>query len=133
MARRWILAAVFFLVVLRTYLPSISHTPRAATVFVLFSVPPPSLSFSNLPTPLVPPFPLRRRRRRPPPLLPSSLAPAFFVLGDSTVDSGTNNFLGTLARADRFPYGRDFDTHRPTGRFSNGRIIVDSLGHFQYF
>ncbi|KAG1330439.1 GDSL esterase/lipase 7 [Cocos nucifera] len=57
----------------------------------------------------------------------SPLAPALFVLGDSTVDCGTNNYLGTLARADRPPYGRDFDTHHPTGRFSNGRIIVDYL------
>lgn len=54
--------------------------------------------------------------------------PALFVIGDSSVDSGTNNFLGTFARADRPPYGRDFDTHRPTGRFSNGRIPVDFLG-----
>ncbi|KAM7531419.1 hypothetical protein LguiB_034829 [Lonicera macranthoides] len=55
------------------------------------------------------------------------LVPALFVIGDSSVDSGTNNFLGTFARADRPPYGRDFDTHRPTGRFSNGRIPVDFL------
>ncbi|EXB97804.1 GDSL esterase/lipase [Morus notabilis] len=55
------------------------------------------------------------------------LAPALFVIGDSSVDCGTNNFLPTLARADRLPYGRDFDTHRPTGRFSNGRIPVDYL------
>lgn len=58
------------------------------------------------------------------------LAPAFFVIGDSSVDSGTNNFLGTFARADHPPYGRDFDTHQPTGRFSNGRIPVDFLGKF---
>ncbi|KAF4353222.1 hypothetical protein CsatB_004745 [Cannabis sativa] len=58
---------------------------------------------------------------------PPPLVPAMFVIGDSSVDSGTNNFLGTLARADRLPYGRDFDTHRPTGRFSNGRIPVDYL------
>ncbi|CAA6667057.1 unnamed protein product [Spirodela intermedia] len=63
----------------------------------------------------------------PYPAAPAPLAPALFVLGDSTVDCGTNNFLWTLARADRLPYGRDFDTHRPTGRFSNGRIIVDYL------
>ncbi|KAG9448259.1 hypothetical protein H6P81_014387 [Aristolochia fimbriata] len=57
----------------------------------------------------------------------SSLVPAFFVFGDSTVDCGTNNFLLTLARADLLPYGRDFDTHQPTGRFCNGRIPVDYL------
>ncbi|CAI0408732.1 unnamed protein product [Linum tenue] len=55
------------------------------------------------------------------------LVPAFFVIGDSAVDCGTNNYLGTFARADRPPYGRDFDTGRPTGRFCNGRIPVDFL------
>ncbi|PKI77902.1 hypothetical protein CRG98_001694 [Punica granatum] len=63
----------------------------------------------------------------PAPPLPGPLVPALFVLGDSSVDCGTNNFLGTFARADRPPYGRDFDTHSPTGRFSNGRIPVDYL------
>ncbi|XP_023877990.1 GDSL esterase/lipase At5g08460 [Quercus suber] len=58
---------------------------------------------------------------------PSSLVPALFIIGDSSVDCGTNNFLATLARADHLPYGRDFDTHRPTGRFCNGRIPVDYL------
>ncbi|XP_066323413.1 GDSL esterase/lipase At2g04570-like [Miscanthus floridulus] len=58
---------------------------------------------------------------------PMPLVPALFVIGDSTADVGTNNYLGTLARADRSPYGRDFDTHRPTGRFSNGRIPVDYI------
>ncbi|KAK3156639.1 hypothetical protein QOZ80_2AG0109890 [Eleusine coracana subsp. coracana] len=68
-------------------------------------------------------LPAAARRASPPP----PLAPALFVIGDSTSDVGTNNYLGTLARADREPYGRDFDTHRPTGRFSNGRIPVDYL------
>ncbi|CAH9089632.1 unnamed protein product [Cuscuta epithymum] len=64
----------------------------------------------------------------PSPSFPSPpLVPALFVIGDSSVDCGTNNFLGTFARADRPPYGRDFDTHQPTGRFSNGRIPVDYL------
>ncbi|KAI9108322.1 hypothetical protein K1719_020513 [Acacia pycnantha] len=60
---------------------------------------------------------------------PSSdpLAPAFFVIGDSSVDSGNNNFLGTFARANHLPYGRDFDSRQPTGRFCNGRIPVDYL------
>lgn len=66
----------------------------------------------------------------PPPS--NSLVPALFVIGDSTVDAGTNNFLGTFARADHLPYGRDFDTHSPTGRFCNGRIPVDFLGIFRF-
>ncbi|KAB5564613.1 hypothetical protein DKX38_004667 [Salix brachista] len=57
----------------------------------------------------------------------SPLVPAFFIFGDSSVDCGTNNYLGTFARADHSPYGRDFDTHKPTGRFCNGRIPVDYL------
>ncbi|KAK4796258.1 hypothetical protein SAY86_028584 [Trapa natans] len=61
------------------------------------------------------------------PPISTPLVPALFILGDSSVDSGTNNFLGTFARADHPPYGRDFDTHRPTGRFCNGRIPVDYL------
>ncbi|KAK9292751.1 hypothetical protein L1049_020731 [Liquidambar formosana] len=40
---------------------------------------------------------------------------AFFVFGDSLVDSGNNNYLVTTARADAPPYGIDFPTHRPTG------------------
>ncbi|KAK9275879.1 hypothetical protein L1049_023153 [Liquidambar formosana] len=63
----------------------------------------------------------------PPPSTSFPLVPAFFIVGDSSVDCGNNNFLGTFARADRPPYGRDFDTHRPTGRFCNGRIPVDYL------
>ncbi|CAN1300076.1 GDSL esterase/lipase At5g08460 [Linum perenne] len=58
---------------------------------------------------------------------PTPLVPALFVIGDSAVDCGTNNYLGTFARADRPPYGRDFDTRTPTGRFCNGRIPVDYL------
>lgn len=58
------------------------------------------------------------------------LVPALFVIGDSSVDAGTNNYLPTLARADHLPYGRDFDTHNPTGRFCNGRIPVDYIGTF---
>lgn len=75
----------------------------------------------------MPPFPSLTAQS---PVVESSFprVPALFVFGDSSVDCGTNNFLGTLARADRLPYGRDFDTHQPTGRFSNGRIPVDFLG-----
>ncbi|MED6131162.1 GDSL esterase/lipase ltl1 [Stylosanthes scabra] len=52
---------------------------------------------------------------------------AFFVFGDSLVDNGNNNFLATTARADSYPYGIDFPSHRPTGRFSNGLNIPDLI------
>ncbi|EPS58999.1 hypothetical protein M569_15814, partial [Genlisea aurea] len=52
---------------------------------------------------------------------------AFFVFGDSLVDSGNNNYLATTARADAPPYGIDFPSHRPTGRFSNGLNIPDLI------
>ncbi|TQD72269.1 hypothetical protein C1H46_042173 [Malus baccata] len=54
-------------------------------------------------------------------------ARAFFVFGDSLVDSGNNNYLATTARADSPPYGIDFPTHRPTGRFSNGLNLPDII------
>ncbi|KAG8362693.1 hypothetical protein BUALT_Bualt01G0109300 [Buddleja alternifolia] len=52
---------------------------------------------------------------------------AFFVFGDSLVDNGNNNYLATTARADAPPYGIDYPTHRPTGRFSNGLNIPDII------
>ncbi|GER42524.1 GDSL esterase/lipase [Striga asiatica] len=54
-------------------------------------------------------------------------ARSFFVFGDSLVDSGNNNYLITTARADSLPYGIDYPTHRPTGRFSNGLNIPDII------
>ncbi|KAK7345696.1 hypothetical protein VNO77_16306 [Canavalia gladiata] len=54
-------------------------------------------------------------------------ARAFFVFGDSLVDSGNNNYLPTTARADSPPYGIDYPTHRPTGRFSNGFNLPDLI------
>lgn len=52
---------------------------------------------------------------------------AFYVFGDSLVDNGNNNFLVTPARADSPPYGIDYPTHMPTGRFSNGLNIPDII------
>ncbi|XP_071702382.1 GDSL esterase/lipase LTL1-like [Rutidosis leptorrhynchoides] len=52
---------------------------------------------------------------------------AFFVFGDSLVDSGNNNYLVTLARADSPPYGIDYPSQRATGRFSNGYNIPDLI------
>lgn len=86
-----------------------------------------SVSYPPLPSPSSLPPPPPQLPQLPP--LPPSPVPALFIIGDSSVDCGTNNFLGTLARADHLPYGRDFDTHQPTGRFSNGRVPVDYLGN----
>lgn len=57
------------------------------------------------------------------------MAPALLVFGDSIVDTGNNNVLITTARADFPPYGRDFQGHQPTGRFSNGRVPSDIIGN----
>uniref|UniRef100_A0A0E0H2Y7 Uncharacterized protein n=1 Tax=Oryza nivara TaxID=4536 RepID=A0A0E0H2Y7_ORYNI len=62
---------------------------------------------------------------------PAAAAPrAFFVFGDSLVDNGNNNYLMTTARADAPPYGIDFPTHMPTGRFSNGLNIPDIISEY---
>ncbi|CAN6195303.1 unnamed protein product [Urochloa humidicola] len=50
---------------------------------------------------------------------------AIIVFGDSTVDTGNNNFIPTIAKANFPPYGCDFDGGVATGRFSNGRLVTD--------
>ncbi|OWM86168.1 hypothetical protein CDL15_Pgr010992 [Punica granatum] len=56
------------------------------------------------------------------------MLPAIFVFGDSFVDVGNNNYLPlSLAKAN-FPHnGIDFPSRKATGRFSNGKNIVDLL------
>ncbi|XP_028764861.1 GDSL esterase/lipase At5g45670-like [Neltuma alba] len=58
-----------------------------------------------------------------------SLAPCFFIFGDSLSDSGNNNFLPTTAKANYFPYGIDFPGGS-TGRFTNNFNSVDYLAKF---
>ncbi|KAF8402553.1 hypothetical protein HHK36_010639 [Tetracentron sinense] len=53
--------------------------------------------------------------------------PAVLIFGDSTVDTGNNNFIPSLFRGNHYPYGREFPHHTPTGRFSNGRLVPDLL------
>ncbi|CAL9219536.1 unnamed protein product [Arabidopsis halleri] len=60
-------------------------------------------------------------------LAPQVKSRAFFVFGDSLVDNGNNDYLVTTARADNYPYGIDYPTRRPTGRFSNGLNIPDII------
>ena len=53
--------------------------------------------------------------------------PCFFIFGDSLSDNGNNNNLVTRAKANYQPYGIDFP-EGPTGRFTNGRNLVDIIG-----
>ncbi|KAL2470265.1 GDSL esterase/lipase [Abeliophyllum distichum] len=52
--------------------------------------------------------------------------PANFVFGDSLVDVGNNNYIASLSKANYVPNGIDFGN--PTGRYTNGRTIVDIIG-----
>ncbi|XP_059664488.1 GDSL esterase/lipase At4g26790-like [Cornus florida] len=68
--------------------------------------------------------------RKPQPKTPAKSqpkVPAIIVFGDSSVDSGNNNAIPTILKANFPPYGRDFPGGRPTGRFSNGRIPPDFI------
>ncbi|TQE10826.1 hypothetical protein C1H46_003526 [Malus baccata] len=58
--------------------------------------------------------------------------PCYFIFGDSLSDSGNNNGLLTLAKANYKPYGIDFP-RGPTGRFSNGRNLVDVIAELLGF
>ncbi|KAL2896688.1 GDSL esterase/lipase 7 [Bienertia sinuspersici] len=55
---------------------------------------------------------------------PPPLVPALYVFGDSLFDSGNNNLLPTLAKANYFPYGLNFPGSFPTGRFTNGKTLI---------
>nr|XP_016512780.1 PREDICTED: GDSL esterase/lipase At5g03820-like [Nicotiana tabacum]XP_018623110.1 GDSL esterase/lipase At5g03820-like [Nicotiana tomentosiformis] len=61
------------------------------------------------------------------------LVPALCIFGDSVVDVGNNNNLSTLIKANFPPYGRDFVTHRPTGRFCNGKLATDFTAEYLGF
>lgn len=52
---------------------------------------------------------------------------SIIVFGDSSVDTGNNNQISTVAKSDFKPYGRDFDGGHPTGRFCNGRVATDFI------
>ncbi|XVE80964.1 hypothetical protein DITRI_Ditri15bG0024000 [Diplodiscus trichospermus] len=53
--------------------------------------------------------------------------PAIIIFGDSTVDPGNNNYVNTILKANRHPYGIDFPGHVPSGRFSDGKLVPDFL------
>ncbi|GMH31409.1 hypothetical protein Nepgr_033252 [Nepenthes gracilis] len=53
--------------------------------------------------------------------------PGMFVFGDSLIDVGNNNYLDSVAKSNYWPYGCDF-SEGPTGRFCNGKTVVDLIG-----
>ncbi|XP_074308000.1 GDSL esterase/lipase At4g18970-like [Silene latifolia] len=62
------------------------------------------------------------------------LVPCYFIFGDSLSDAGNNNDLKTMATANYLPYGIDYLINgRPTGRFTNGRTIVDVIAEHLKF
>lgn len=62
----------------------------------------------------------------------SSRTVGLFIFGDSTVDPGNNNYINTIPenQAHYKPYGQNGFFENPTGRFSDGRIIVDYIGQY---
>ncbi|KAL9254935.1 GDSL esterase/lipase APG-like protein [Drosera capensis] len=64
------------------------------------------------------------------------LVPALIIFGDSSVDTGNNDYIHTLFKANYPPYGRDFIDKKATGRFCNGKlatdITADTLGFTSY-
>uniref|UniRef100_A0ACD5YEE2 Uncharacterized protein n=1 Tax=Avena sativa TaxID=4498 RepID=A0ACD5YEE2_AVESA len=64
----------------------------------------------------------------PPPAVAAPLKfPALLAFGDSVADTGNNNYVRTIIRANFPPYGKDFPGHKATGRFSDGKVSVDFL------
>ena len=58
--------------------------------------------------------------------------PVLILFGDCTVDVGKNNFLNFMIRSDFLPCGCDSNTRSPTGRFTNGCMVVDYVGELYY-
>lgn len=56
------------------------------------------------------------------------LAPAILIFGDSTVDTGNNNYHSkTNFKANHIPYGVDLPGKTERGRFSNGKLYCDII------
>lgn len=62
----------------------------------------------------------------------TSVFPAMILFGDSGVDSrNINNHFPTAFKANYLPYGKDFISLHPTGRFCNGKLATDITGGFK--
>lgn len=58
----------------------------------------------------------------------TTLVLAIIIFGDSA-DVRNNDYILTLFKANYPPYGRDFVTYQPTGRFCNGKLVIDMTGN----
>ncbi|CAN0880683.1 GDSL esterase/lipase At1g28570 [Linum grandiflorum] len=54
---------------------------------------------------------------------------SIFSFGDSIADTGNQCTLSPLRAACALPYGQTF-FHRPTGRYSDGRIVIDFIAEY---
>lgn len=52
---------------------------------------------------------------------------SILIFGDSLLDTGNNNFIPSLVRANHPPYGTSFPGGIATGRFSDGKLMSDFL------
>lgn len=55
--------------------------------------------------------------------------PAILIFGDSSVDTGNNNYINTIFQSNHYPYGINFPGQVPTGRFSDGKLPSDLLAN----
>ncbi|WCJ38893.1 GDSL esterase/lipase At2g30310 [Euphorbia peplus] len=46
------------------------------------------------------------------------------------MDTGNNMYIPTIFKPSYLPYGQNYATHLPTGRFSNGKLISDMLASY---
>ncbi|KAL0009717.1 hypothetical protein SO802_004825 [Lithocarpus litseifolius] len=63
--------------------------------------------------------------------LPKQQHVALFIFGDSLFDAGNNDYINTTTDnlSNYGPYGETFFNY-PTGRFSNGHLILDFIAEF---
>ena len=55
--------------------------------------------------------------------------PAILIFGDSSVDTGNNNYINTIFQSNHYPYGINFPGQVPTGKFSDGKLPSDLLAN----
>lgn len=57
---------------------------------------------------------------------------AVLAFGDSYLDQGNNNHIETVIKSNFLPYGKDFVSGKPTGRFTKGKSLADIFGTYSF-